>query len=208
MTAASAKSALTIADHDDIEIAFAMRRSAHSEQRHHRAVVWQAVERARADHGNAVHERRVDALLCSKAHIGVAERIERDRQPARRPSRSARRARWWRARAKPSGPPPTRQHPFAHHRKRGQRRNDRAEAHQARDGDGRQHGGVGAGVHALAQRRQPPTVDDNERQDRGRQRHRHRPHAHHRRQRGGAPALLGQERERRAAAERTATSED
>ena len=60
-----------------------MRCSAHSEQRHHRAVVWQAVESAGADHGNAMQERRVDPLLCSKAHIGGAERIQRDRHPAR-----------------------------------------------------------------------------------------------------------------------------
>ena len=70
-------------NHDDVAIALAMRRSAHGEQRHHRAVVRQAVERARADDGDAMQQRRIDALLRGKAHVGVTERIERDRQAAR-----------------------------------------------------------------------------------------------------------------------------
>ena len=93
-----------------------------------------------------------------------------------------------------SGPPPIDEHPLAHQRERRQRRDHRAEAHEARDADRRQHRCVGAGIHALAQRRQAPPVDDDQHEDRRRERHRHRPHAAHRLQGSAAPALLGQER--------------
>ena len=170
-----------------------MGRSADREQRHHRAIVGQAVEGAGADHRHAVHERGIDAPLRGEAHIGVAERIERDRHPAR--GRAGERGEHvGRDRKRDERTAPDRQHPVAHHRERGQHGDDRAEAHETGNAEGRQDGSVGAGVHALAQGGQPATIDDDERQDRGRQRHRHRPYARHRRQRGGAPALLGQKR--------------
>ena len=51
-----------------------------------------------------------------------------------------------------SGPPSIDEHPVPHQRESGQRRDDRAEADEARDAEHRQDGGVGAGVHARAQR--------------------------------------------------------
>ena len=50
-----------------------------------------------------------------------------------------------------SGPPSIAEHPVAHHRESRQRRDHGAEADQARDADRRQHRGIGAGIHALAQ---------------------------------------------------------
>jgi hypothetical protein len=67
-------------DHHNVEIAFAVRRSVGGEQCHYRAVVRQAIESAGADHGDAVQEPGTDPLGSRKRHIGVAERIERDRR--------------------------------------------------------------------------------------------------------------------------------
>ena len=65
MTATSASKRADDADHDDVEIALAMRRAADREQRNHGAVVRQAVERAGADHRDAVQQRGVDAVLAA-----------------------------------------------------------------------------------------------------------------------------------------------
>ena len=181
-------------DHDDVEIALAVRRAADGEQRHDRAVVRQAVERARADHRDAVHQRRIDAGLGREPHVGAAQRVERDRQAAR--GRAGQRGQHvGRDGQRDQRPAADRQHPVAHHGERRQRRDDGAEAHQARDADRRQHGGVGAGIHAL---RAAPAgagrLTRDQRHDRGGERDRHRPHAADRVQRGRAPALLGEER--------------
>ena len=58
MTATSATIAPTMPTMTISKIALAMRRAADGEQRHDRAVVRQAVERAGADHGDAMHQRR------------------------------------------------------------------------------------------------------------------------------------------------------
>ena len=68
-----------VAQGDDVEIALGVARAAHRKQGHHRAVVRQAVERAGADDGHAMQQRRVDAVLARR----VACRSDR-----------ARRARW------------------------------------------------------------------------------------------------------------------
>ena len=73
--------------------------------------------------------------------------------------------------------------------------NHRAEADKARDAERRQRGRVRAGIHGLAQRRQPAAVAKNDCDDRDRKRDDHGPHARHRRNRRAAEALLGQERE-------------
>jgi len=118
-----------------------MRGSADSEQRHDRAVVWQAVESTGADYGNAMQERRVDPLLRREAQIGSAERIERDRHPAR--GRAGQRGEHvGRDSERNQEAPADRQHPFAHHCKRGQHGDDRTEPHQAGNGDSRQHRGI------------------------------------------------------------------
>jgi hypothetical protein len=70
-------------NHNNVQIAFTMGRAADREQGHHGAVVRQTVERACANYGDAVHQRWIDALLRSKAHIGATKRVERDRQSAR-----------------------------------------------------------------------------------------------------------------------------
>ena len=48
-----------------------------------------------------------------------------------------------------SGPPLDAQHPVAHQGEGRQRRDDGAEADQARHAERRQDGGIGAGIHAL-----------------------------------------------------------
>ena len=57
IAATSARIAPDDGDHDDVEIALAVGQAAECEQRHHRAVVRQAVERACADHCDAAHQR-------------------------------------------------------------------------------------------------------------------------------------------------------
>src|SRR5437879_2629893 len=72
------------ADHNDVAIAVPVRRSADREQRDHRAIVRQAVERARTDHRDAMQQRGIEPDLRRARHVGRAERVERDGQPARR----------------------------------------------------------------------------------------------------------------------------
>src|SRR5215471_19620487 len=60
-----------------------MRRAADRKQRHDSTVLRQAIERARAQRGDALHQRRIDAVLGSKAHISAAQCVESDRQTAR-----------------------------------------------------------------------------------------------------------------------------
>ena len=69
--------------HDDVEIALAVGRIADREQRHHGAVVRQAVQRARADHRDPMQKSRVDALLMGDLEVGRAESIQRDGQASR-----------------------------------------------------------------------------------------------------------------------------
>ena len=57
---------------DDVEIALAVCRAAHGEQRHDSTIVRQAVERTGADHGDTVHQRWIDALRGRKLHIRAA----------------------------------------------------------------------------------------------------------------------------------------
>jgi hypothetical protein len=52
-----------------------MRRSAHCQQRDHRAFVRQDVERARADHRDAMQERRIEPDVGGPRQIGAAQRI-------------------------------------------------------------------------------------------------------------------------------------
>ena len=85
-----------------------------------------------------------------------------------------------------------REHPVAHHREGGQRRDDRAEADEAGDAQHRQDGRIGAGVHAVAQRRQAPIVDRDQDDDGGRERGDDRPHAPDRGERRRAPCLVGE----------------
>ena len=168
-----------------------MGRAADREQRDHGAVVRQAVECARADHGDAVHQPRVDALLGGKTHIGAAERVERNRQSAR--CRTGERGEHiGRHRQRNQRTALDRQHPVAHHREGGQRGDDRAETDKAGDAQHRQGGRIGAGVHAGAQRGQTPIVDRDQRDDRGRERGHNRPHAPDRGQRCRAPRLFGE----------------
>ena len=135
-------------DHDDVEIALAVRRAADREQGHDRAVVRQAVERAGADHGDPVHQRRIDAVLGGQLHVGAAERVERDRQAARgRAGERGQDVGGDGQRDQRSAVDP--QHPVAHHLEGRHRGHHGAEADEARDAEDRQHRGVGAGVHAL-----------------------------------------------------------
>src|SRR5690348_11781630 len=45
-------------DHDDVDVTLAVRNPADRKETHHRAVMRQEVERARADDGDAMHQRR------------------------------------------------------------------------------------------------------------------------------------------------------
>ena len=56
--------------------------SADRKQRHHRAVVRQAVEGAGADHRDPVEQRRIDALRGREREVSGPERVERDRETA------------------------------------------------------------------------------------------------------------------------------
>ena len=56
--------------------------AAHREQGHHRAIVWQAVEDASAQHRDPMHERGIHAICYSELSVGFAEGIERDRKTA------------------------------------------------------------------------------------------------------------------------------
>jgi hypothetical protein len=44
--------------------------------------VRQTIEGARADHGDTMHNRRIDAGLSRDAHISCAQGVERDRKAA------------------------------------------------------------------------------------------------------------------------------
>jgi hypothetical protein len=57
--------------------------SANREQRHNRAIMLQAIERASADHGRAMHHAWIDAQVVWYLQIDATERIERDGEAAR-----------------------------------------------------------------------------------------------------------------------------
>ena len=145
MTATSASIGADDADHHDVEVALPVRRAAHGEQRDHRAVVRQAVERAGADHRDAVHQRGIDALLRGDLHVGRAQRVQRDGQAAGGRA-GQRRQDVGGDRERDQRPAADAEHPVAHRRERRHRRHHRAEADQARDAEDRQHRRVGAGV--------------------------------------------------------------
>ena len=86
-----------------------------------------------------------------------------------------------------------RQDPVAHQRKGGKRGNNGAKADKAGDTENRQHGSVGAGVHARAQGRKTLRLIAISVRWRRRAR-RDRPDASDRRKRGRAPALFREER--------------
>src|SRR5262245_31207506 len=77
-------------DHDDVEVALTVCRTADGKQCHDRAVVRQAVERARADHSNPVQQRGVNALRVRELHVHLAECIERYGETARGRARESR----------------------------------------------------------------------------------------------------------------------
>ena len=60
-----------------------MRRATNGEQRHDSTIVRQAIEGTGANCGHPVHQRGIYALLRGDTHIGVSERIERDRHATR-----------------------------------------------------------------------------------------------------------------------------
>ena len=73
MTTIKPSTGLTMPTMTNVEITLAMARSAQRKQCHHSAVVRQGVERAGADHGDAVHQGRVDAGLRGDGHVIMAE---------------------------------------------------------------------------------------------------------------------------------------
>src|SRR5262249_38887390 len=68
--------------HDNVEIALAMGRTTYRQQGYDRAVLWQAVERAGAHHGNPMKQRQIDAVFRGKVQICRTQRIEGYSQPA------------------------------------------------------------------------------------------------------------------------------
>ena len=169
-----------------------MRGAADGQQGDDGAVVRQAVESARADHRDPVHQRGIETGFGGDLHERRAERVQRDGHPARRRP-GQRRQQVGGQRQRDQRPAFDPQHPVAHQIERRHRGHDGPESHQTGHAQHRQRRGVGSGVDRGAQRRQPLIVARDQHQNRRDQRHDHRPDPADRRERNFAPARLGQE---------------
>ena len=128
------------------------------------------------DPGDAMHQGGAEAGLRGDRNVGLPERVERDGQSAGSRARQGgehiggdRKRHQW--------PALDGEHPVAHHGEGRQGRDDCAEPDEARDAEHRQHGRIGAGIHALAQFRQATAITSHDRCDRGRKREHDRPNS-------------------------------
>ncbi len=136
--------------HHHIEIAFSVSQPADLKQKQNSAVVRKCVERACADGRQAVHQGGIDAILGGEAHVGITQRVERDRhsagsrtgQPGEHIHRNDERD---------QRPTWNQQHRVADCFERRQRCYHSAEAYKTGDRQHRQGRRIGAGIQAFAQ---------------------------------------------------------